>query len=89
MLKPLIQSFTKNLSSCAGCGNGKIVKYRLQVEVETENDNDDLFSLANTDRSKWKVVGGSAIHGSQSEGTVVTRNQFQDTITQPTPALNG
>lgn len=94
-MEPLIQGFTKTLQPCSGCGKngvdyfvqrkkGEQVKFILQVEVTTDTDDDDLFSLANTDRTKWKVISGGPVRvnpgQAQSGGT-----QFSQTRTVTTP----
>lgn len=101
-MKPLIQSLTKNLPPCPGCGSsavdyfveqsakGEPMTFILQVQVETETEDADLFTLANSDRSKWKVISGNpARQQSQPAAGQITGSTFQRTTTQPTPALNG
>lgn len=65
------------------------MKYRLTVEVETKNMDGDLLSIANTDRSKWKVIGATPIY--ETTGGTVTGSQFQktETISTPQSPVNG
>lgn len=68
------------------------MKFILQVEVTTEGDDDDLFTVANSDRSKWRVISGNPVStilrpqtAGQSPGGKITGSSFQRTTTVPTP----
>lgn len=96
-MQPLIQSFTKNLQPCSGCGNsavdyfieqsakGENVTFILQVEA----NGDDLIQAMTSDRAQWKVISGNPARQQTAVPAQITGSTFQRTTTQPTPTLNG
>lgn len=91
-MQPLVQSFTKNLSPCSGCGSSAVdyfveqqnkgdkVKFILSVEVEA----DDLVKAITSDRSTWSVISGNPFRQPPQQGTV-SGSQFQRSTTATIP----
>ena len=82
--QPLIQSFTKNLSGCSGCGQlpeikkGEKVTFNVTVQVEAENGKE----AANKIPDSAGIVVGVAMKPPQNVGAT----QFQRSTTQAIPA---
>lgn len=92
-MEPLVQSFTKNLSPCTGCGNSAVdyfieqktkgakVTFILQIEA----NGDDLIQAIQSDRTTWKVISGNPARQQQAVPAQIQGSTFQRTTTQPTP----
>lgn len=91
-MEPLIQSFTKTLAPCSGCGNNGVDYFieqkakgeKMTFILQVEATGDDLIKAISGDRSAWNVISGNPARQQpvgQATGT------FQQTTTTSVPTI--